>query len=90
MCEADREALKQGYSLFPPFMHLIENLTKRVISLTYNLRFNWDVVEVYPASTRKTLSTPTKDWQKAQAFLKQLGMKRYLEMRIMMSHKLTP
>lgn len=87
--KADREMLKQGYPVFPPLMHSMRTLTKRAISLMHTLRAKGlIVIEVHPASTRKTLGMPTKDWRKIQASLKQIGLKGDLEIRVLTPHEI--
>ncbi|MFQ6067924.1 MAG: DUF429 domain-containing protein [Candidatus Bathyarchaeia archaeon] len=87
--KADKEMLKQGYPVFPPLMHSMKSLTKRAISLTHVLRTNrLCVIEIHPASTRKALGMPTKNWQKVQTFLKQIGLKGDLEIRTLTPHEI--
>ncbi|MDH5447519.1 MAG: DUF429 domain-containing protein [Candidatus Bathyarchaeota archaeon] len=87
--KADKEMLKHGYPVFPPLMCSMKTLTKRAISLTHALRASGQsVIEVHPASTRKALGMPTKDWQKIQTLLKQIGLKGNLEIRTLTPHEI--
>jgi hypothetical protein len=87
--QADRNMMKKGYPVFPPLMRSMKALTKRAISLTHRLRTKGiSVIEVHPASTRKALGMPTKDWRKIQTVLKQIGLKGDIETRSLTPHEI--
>lgn len=89
MRQADRNMMKQGYPVFPPLMRSMRPLTKRAISLTQTLRVKRvSVIEVHPASTRKALDMPTKDWRKIQTVLKQIGLEGDIETRRLTPHEI--
>jgi len=87
--KADREMLRNGYPVFPPLMCGMKTLTKRAVSLAHILRTSrLSVIEVHPSSTRKALGMPTKDWQKIQTILKQIGLKGDVEKRTLTLHEI--
>lgn len=87
--QGDREMLNQGFPVFPPLMRSMKRLTERAASLTRRLRKRgFTTIEVHPASTRKALGMPTKEWRKIQAFMKQLGLKGDVETRTLTPHEI--
>lgn len=89
MRKADREMFKLGYPVFPPLFKSMKNLTKRGTELTRTLRDKGlKVIEVHPASTRKALGIPTKDWQKIQAIFLHIGLKGDLKKRTLTPHEI--
>jgi hypothetical protein len=87
--EADRKMLKQGYPIFPPLLGSMKRLTERAVSLAHKLRNKGlTVIEVHPASTRKALGIPTKEWRNIQTFLKQIDLKGDVETRTLTPHEI--
>jgi predicted nuclease with RNAse H fold len=88
MREADREMHRLGYPVFPPRFRGMKSLTLRAIRITKKLKERRiDVIEVHPASTRKALGMPTKNWEKIQKIFQELGYKGELEKRILTPHE---
>lgn len=89
MRKADKAMHKRGYPVFPPVFSGMKKLTVRAMELTQKiLDRGFNVIEVHPASTRKALNIPTKDWQEIQKVFKHLGLKGDLETRILTPHEL--
>jgi len=87
--KADREMQKRGYQVFPPRFRTMEKLTVRAIKLTQKVRSEeLSVIEVHPASTRKALRMPTKEWSKIQEIFVDMGFEGDTEARILTSHEI--
>ncbi len=89
MRKADKSMHKRGYPVFPPMFPGMKELTLRAMKLTQKLLdHGFSVIEVHPASTRKALNIPTKDWHEIQNVFKRLGLKGDLETRVLTPHEL--
>lgn len=87
--KADREMQKRGYPVFPPRFRTMERLTVRAIKLTQRVRSEgFDVIEVHPASTRKALKMPTKEWSKIQEIFVSMGFEEDIKTRVLTSHEI--
>lgn len=76
MRKADREMYKHGYPVFPPCFPAMKKLTLRAIKITKQLvETGFNVIEVHPASTRKALQMPVKEWGKIQTIFEHIGLK---------------
>lgn len=85
----DREMYKHGYPVFPSLFRTMEKLTKRAIRVTREMKKEGiSILEVYPASTRKALEIPSKDWKETQEIFLQTGLKGDLEKRILTKHEI--
>ena len=89
MREADRQMHKLGYPVFPPRFRAMKTLTLRAVRITKKLKERRiHVIEVHPASTRKALGVPTKDWRRIQEIFKKMGYKGDIEKRILTPHEI--
>jgi predicted nuclease with RNAse H fold len=89
MREADRQMHKLGYPVFPPRFQAMKTLTLRAIRITKKLKERKiNVIEVHPASTRKALGMPTKNWKRIQEILQQMGYKGDIERRTLTPHEI--
>jgi len=89
MREADRQMHKLGYPVLPPRFRAMKSLTLRAIRITKKLKEgNLKVIEVHPASTRKALGMPTKNWRHTQEILQQIGYKGDIEKRPLTPHEI--
>jgi predicted nuclease with RNAse H fold len=89
MREADREMHRLGYPVFPPRFKSMKSLTLRAVRITKKLKERTiDVIEVHPASTRKALGMPTKDWENIQKIFHELGYRGDLEKRMLTPHEI--
>jgi len=87
--KADREMQKRGYPVFPPRFRTMEKLTVRAIKLTQRVRSEGlSVIEVHPASTRKALRMPTKEWRQIQEIFVGMGFVGDIKARILTSHEI--
>jgi predicted nuclease with RNAse H fold len=89
MREADKQMHKLGYPVFPPRFPAMRALTIRAVEITKRLKEEKiNVIEVHPASTRKALGMPSKDWSQIQENLRQMGLKGDLENRVLSHHEI--
>jgi len=89
MRAADREMYKRGYPVFPPRFPSMEKLTLRAMKIAQEIaERGFDVIEVHPASARKALNMPAKDWEKIQTLFLNLGLKGDLEVRPLTPHEI--
>ncbi|MFB0513949.1 MAG: DUF429 domain-containing protein [Candidatus Bathyarchaeia archaeon] len=89
MREADKQMHKLGYPVFPPRFQAMKTLTLRAIRITKKLKERKiHVIEVHPASARKALGIPTKNWKRIQEILQQLGYKGNIEKRMLTPHEI--
>jgi len=87
--KADREMQQRGYPVFPPRFRTMEKLTLRAIKLTRQIkRGGLTAIEVHPASTRKALKMPTKDWNAIQAIFVSLGLRGDVKARKLTPHEI--
>ena len=87
--KADREMQKQGYPVFPPRFRPMEKLVLRAIKLTKQIRHaSLAVIEVHPASTRKALKMPAKDWSEIQTIFVDMGLKGDITTRKLSTHEI--
>jgi predicted nuclease with RNAse H fold len=88
MKKADKQMYRRGYpgpSRFPA----MEKLTVRAIEITRPIkRERLHIIEVHPASTRKALKIPTKDWEKIQTIFLHMGLKGDMEKRVLTPHEI--
>jgi predicted nuclease with RNAse H fold len=78
--QPDREMHKKGYPVFPPLFRTMEKLTLRAMKIKKEIeKEGINTLEVHPASTRKALEIPSKDWNKIQTVFLQIGLKDNLE-----------
>ena len=74
--------IKKGYRALPPNLPAMKKLTLRAIRSNSLIEENaYKTIELHPASTRKALQMPSKDWEEIQEALKTLGLKGELETR---------
>lgn len=74
--EADRQMYKLGYPVFPPLFRSMQKLTERGVKISEILILKGlEVIEVHPASSRRALSMPIKDWRKIQAVFRHIGLR---------------
>jgi len=86
---ADREMYKRGYPVFPPSFPSMEKLTLRAMKIAREVAGRgFYVIEVHPASARKALNMPTKDWEKIQTLFLHLGLKGDLAVRALTPHEI--
>ena len=87
--QADRQMYKLGYPVFPPLFRTMQKLTERGVKISEILRLKGlEVIEVHPASSRKALSMPTKDWRKIQAVFRHIGLRGEHEKRVLTRHEI--
>jgi len=87
--KTDREMHKRGYPVFPPRFRTMEKLTLRAIQLKQQISSQGvNVIEVHPASTRKALKMPTKDWSNIQAIFARMGLESDLKTRALTPHEI--
>lgn len=66
----------------------MEKLSLRAIEITKKIiKEGFDIIEVHPASTRKALKMPTKNWQKIQQIFISMGLERDLKTRTLTPHE---
>jgi len=79
---------KQGYPVLPPLFPAMKKLTLRAIEITKKIiKEGFDIIEVHPASTRKALKMPTKDWQKIQQIFISMGLEGALKTCTLTPHE---
>jgi predicted nuclease with RNAse H fold len=89
MREADKQMHKIGYRVFPPRFRAMKSLTLRAVKIAKRLKERKiNVIEVHPASTRKALGMPTKNWKRIQEILRQMGYKGDIERRELTPHEI--
>jgi len=67
----------------------MERLTVRAIKLTQRvIAEGFGVIEVHPASTRKALRMPTKEWSKIQEIFVSMGFDGDAKARILTPHEI--
>ena len=87
--EADRQMYRLRYPVFPPLFKTMQKLTERGAKLAEILRLKGlEVIEVHPASSRKALSMPTKEWRKIQAVFRHIGLRGEHEKRVLTKHEI--
>ncbi len=87
--KADREMQRHGYPVLPPLFSAMKELTLRAIRLTEALRREQvEVIEVHPASSRKALQMPIKDWRQIQEIFVEMGLSGDWEKRPLSPHEL--
>lgn len=75
--KADRDMRKLGYPVFPPLYPAMKTLTFRGMRLAQMLRKRKiEVIEVHPASTRKALFMPVKDWGAIREVFVAMGLQK--------------
>jgi len=85
----EREMLKQGYKVFPPFFMHMRQLTLRAIELNKKIQKTYKTIEVHPTSSRKALQIlPPKEWPTIQQTFIEIGLKGELQTRSFASHEL--
>ena len=89
MREADRLMHRLGYPVLPPGFPGMRELTTRATKLAGELqRRGLRVIEVHPASTRKALNMPVKDWAEIQRVYLSMGLRGDVESRRLSRHEL--
>jgi hypothetical protein len=89
MRKADREMHRHGYPVFPPRFPAMEKLTLRAMKLTQQIiNEGLKIIEVHPASTRKALKMPTKEWSEIQEIFTGLGLEGNLKTRTLTPHEI--
>lgn len=74
--KADRDMHRHGYHVLPPLYPAMKALTYRGIGLAQKIRVECiEVIEVHPASTRRALSMPIRDWEEVQRIFVEIGVK---------------
>ena len=88
MRKVDKEMHKHGYPVLPPLFPAMKKLTLRAIEITKKIiKEGFDIIEVHPASTRKALKMPTKNWQKIQQIFISIGLEGDLKTRTLTPHE---
>jgi predicted nuclease with RNAse H fold len=86
---ADREMIRRGYPVFPPYLPAMKTLTLRAMKLNKLIaKKGYKTIEVHPTSTRKALNIPLKDWRKIQTTLETIGLEGDLKLRALKSHEI--
>jgi len=86
--EAGREMQGRGYPVLPPLFPAMKVLTLRAIRMTEALRGEQvRVIEVHPASSRKALQMPLKDWHRIQEIFVEMGLGGDWEKRALSPHE---
>ena len=87
--KADREMIKRGFRIFPPTLAAMRILTLRATILNKLIEEKgYKTIEVHPTSTRKALSMPSKEWEKIQETLLNMGLKGTLQTRNLTPHEI--
>jgi predicted nuclease with RNAse H fold len=87
--KADREMIRKGYRVFPPMLPNMDKLTMRAIKLnTLITEKGYKTIEVHPASTRKALGIPAKNWKKIHEILISMGLEGNLKLRMLTPHEI--
>jgi len=87
--KADREMQRRGYPVLPPLFPAMKELTLRAIRLTEGFRGEQvRVIEVHPASSRKALQMPLKNWRRIQEIFVEMGLGGDWENRALSPHEL--
>jgi predicted nuclease with RNAse H fold len=87
--KADREMQKREYPVFPPSFRTMGKLTLCTIKLAKQIKQEGlKVIEVHPASTRKALKMPTKDWNSIQSIFIDLSLKGDVATRTLSPHEI--
>lgn len=86
---ADREMIRRGYRVFPPYLPAMKTLTLRAMKLNKLIaKKGYKTIEVHPTSTRKALNISLKDWRKIQTTLETIGLEGDLKLRTLKSHEI--
>jgi len=73
--KTDRNMHRCGYHVLPPLYPAMKALTYRGIGLAQKIRDGRiEVIEVHPASTRRALSMPIRDWEELQRIFVEMGV----------------
>lgn len=89
MRKADKEMHSIGYPVLPPLFPAMKQLTLRAIDLAKKLRRKRiKVIEVHPASTRKALGMPLKNWHQIQEIFIKMGLKGEWSKRPLVPHEI--
>ncbi len=89
MRKADREMHRKGYPVLPPRFRSMRNLTLRAANIAFQLESSGlAIIEVHPASTRKALNIPGKDWKYIQKTLLRIGSKGDIRNRFLTPHEI--
>ena len=87
--QTDREMYKRRYPVFPPLFRTMKKLTKRAIEIAKDFKkAGARILEVHPASTRKALEIPSKNWDNIQTIFLQIDLKGDLEKRMLTKHEI--
>jgi predicted nuclease with RNAse H fold len=87
--KADKEMITRGYRVFPPTLPAMRKLTVRAVKINKLIaEKGYKTIEAHPASTRKALKMPTKDWRSIQTILKNTGLQGDLQSHILTSHEI--
>ena len=87
--KADKEMIRRGYRVFPPTLPSMKTLTLRAIKLNKLIaKKGYKAIEVHPTSTRKALNMPSKDWEKIQTILKNIGLKGEIKTCVLTPHEI--
>ncbi len=80
---------KLGYPVLPPRFRAMKTLTLRAMRIAKRLKERKiQVIEVHPASTRKALGMPTKNWKSIQEILQETGYTGDVEKRPLTPHEI--
>ncbi|MEM3823910.1 MAG: DUF429 domain-containing protein [Candidatus Bathyarchaeia archaeon] len=87
--KADRELIKMGYRVFPPAFPGMKALTLRATNLNKLItEKGLKTIEVHPASTRKALGMPWKNWRDVQKIFEKMGLEGSLKERNLTAHEI--
>jgi len=87
--KADKQMHERGYPVLPPRFPAMEKLTLRAIEISQKIMKNgFNIIEVHPASTRKALKMPIKDWNRVQKIFLNMGLEGDIEKRPLSPHEL--
>lgn len=85
--KADRDMHRHGYHVLPPRFPAMKALTYRGIELARKIPAGrTEVIEVHPASTRRALSMPIRDWKEIQRIFVEMGIR--ISGKPLTSHKI--
>jgi len=89
MRKADRAMYRRGYPVFPPRFPAMKKLTLRAMKITQEIaKYELDIIEVHPASARKALKMPTKNWKEIQTIFIRMGLEGELKTRALTPHEI--
>lgn len=87
--KADKELIERGYRVFPPGLPAMKELTLRAIRLNRLITEKGiETIEVHPASTRRALNMPLKNWKEIQKTFENMGLEGSLKTHTLKPHEI--